>query len=139
MEKRNHLIIGIVLLTISLIVMIGVIKNNDDMGNSEEETNEIDQNNTYAQSKSPYESIDELIKDSVIIVNGKVKESSAFDSAISEYIFKIDQQLKGKSDSKEINVYQSNHLLEEGQEYVLFLIRWEGGLYPAPVHTSINR
>lgn len=140
MKKNNLLIIGIVFLTISCLIMVGCTESNDGKDQSVGETNEVDQHNsTYAQSKSLYESIDDLIKDSVIIVNGKVKESTAFDGATTEYIFKIDQQLKGKSDSKVINVYQSNHWLEEDEEYVLFLTRWEGGLYPAPVHTSINR
>src|SRR5690606_38121239 len=57
----------------------------------------------------------------------------------SEFLLTGNQTMKGIPDEKEIHVYETDETLSKGEQYLLFLSRFEGGLYPTPIYTSIDK
>lgn len=103
-----------------------------------EEKEEVVQNHSEHHMNTPYEDLDHLVKESAIIVSGIIRDVSDFDSVTKEYLFTIDEELKGRTRSDRIYIYENTPIFEIGQEYVLFLSKQEGGLFPEPVHTTID-
>jgi len=105
-----------------------------------EKITQTEPSSSQSQNESAYQSLDELVKDSMVIVSGTMKDSSSFDTSTIEYVFEVERQFKGEGINETIHIYEgySDARYTVGEKYVLFLERWEGGLYPAPVHTSID-
>lgn len=137
MKKR---LLSLIVIIITSIIMLIIINNFDEKDHSFEAIyEEIEAIKlAYAQSESNYDSLDQLVKNAVVIVSGTVKDVSNFDDVTKEYLFSIDEQFKGESNTEEILIYEYNDLLTVGQSYLLFLTRWEGGLYPSAVHTTLD-
>src|SRR5699024_3191749 len=52
---------------------------------------------------------------------------------------KIIEELKVGMDAEEIYVYEIDDTLQVGESYLLFLSSFDGGLFPHPIYTSINK
>ena len=130
--------IWLILLTGILVVgvAIGLAINKEEL----EKFTQTEPTSSQSQNKSAYQSLDELVKDAMVIVSGTITDYSSLDSTTIEYVFEIERQLKGEGTDKSIHIYESysDARYTVGEEYVFFLDRWEGGLYPAAVHTSID-
>ncbi|GAA0309909.1 hypothetical protein GGQ92_001320 [Gracilibacillus halotolerans] len=133
-KKRLWLIVLVSLLIVG--VAIGLAGNKNEFG----DIPQTEQAKSLIKTESAYEDLDELVRDAVIIVSGTIKDSSALDSTTIEYVLDVEQQFKGERTDESIHIYESysDARYTIGKEYVFFLDRWEGGLYPAAVHTPID-
>jgi len=94
---------------------------------------------THAASTVELNSIDDLVKYAHAIVYGTVKDVEAFSEGTNEYSLKIIEELKVGMDAEEIYVYEIDDTLQVGESYLLFLSSFDGGLFPHPIYTSINK
>lgn len=90
------------------------------------------------QNAFEIEALDQLIELSHNIVYGKVESIEDFDGTTKKINVLITKELKGKTESDYIDVYEYEDFLEVGKEYLLFLEYWEDGLYPRPVYNVIR-
>ncbi|XID90837.1 hypothetical protein ACF3MZ_20245 [Paenibacillaceae bacterium WGS1546] len=133
--SKPLLAIAFVLLMIVLVTLA-----NNPMGKSQPE--EITESNPHqhigsALSAVKFETLDDYIGYADHIVYGKLISSSKFDESTSEYVFSVEKQIKGDTASKQINVYYPQGELESGGSYLLFLERFDGGLYPSPEYNIL--
>lgn len=84
--------------------------------------------------------LNDVVKLSDNIVIGKVLDEKKYnDSNTYKYTFLVENELKGKVESEEIDVYEAYGRLKKDKEYILFLAFWEDELYPKPVYTSVYK
>lgn len=90
-----------------------------------------------AQFIMEFETIDDYVLHSDVIVTGRVVDVSYMDNGFDEAVVEVKDQLRGHSDTH-INLYTVNGVLSEGQERLMFLSRNVSNLYPAPLHALVG-
>ena len=95
--------------------------------------------NRESENTTEITNLDDLIIKSDNIVIGDVVEEEQFSGMDTyKYTVSVNNELKGKVETKSIDVYEAYGVLEKGKKYFLFLEYWENELYPNPVFTSIS-
>lgn len=125
------------LFTILAILFVFVIQNN-----SEDESKlEIYSVGTSGDAYSTFnpEKLDEVIGKADIIVLGKVTMIENIGNQTDEHKFEIEKQYKGRTLSKNINVYEHMGTLKENQTYLLFLTELTIPYYPDKTYRSIDK
>lgn len=88
----------------------------------------------------PFQSdLEDLVKYADNIVLGSVTGSSRFAEGVCEFSLDINTEFKGDTNSDTIVVYEGPGILDVGGQYLLFLSQFEGGLYPSPIYTSLDK
>ncbi|XID94638.1 hypothetical protein ACF3MZ_09050 [Paenibacillaceae bacterium WGS1546] len=134
--RRNPLIVILSVLLIVLICITSIKLNQSNRTNNTETT--VSPYIGDALRAFEFTSLDHYIGYADHIVYGKFVGSSNFDNTTIEYIFSVERQLKGDTQSKEIHVYSKDTGVERGGTYLLFLEHFEGGLYPSPVYKILD-
>ena len=83
--------------------------------------------------------LEDLVKYADNVVLGTVIGASRFTEGGCEFVLNINTEFKGITNSETINVYEAPGHLEVGGRYLLFLSQFEGGLYPSPIYTSLDK
>lgn len=84
-------------------------------------------------------SIDDVIGVSTNIVIGNVVSIEDYSDYTDQYIVSIEQNIKGTTNSANIDVYETKGTLEVGSQYILFLESSESVLYPNTKYTSVYK
>lgn len=136
----------LVFITISILVIVNLNtprENKVNLNNTEIQNVESDENSGSVASLSSSVSFDNGIEDFVKyshnIILGSVSSVSMFSEGVSEFVIEIETEFKGNAEVKKIFVYESSDLLQVGNQYLLFLDKFEGGLYPSANYTSIEK
>lgn len=83
--------------------------------------------------------ISDFVKYSDNVILGTVLDSEEIDTLSAKNTVRIDENLKGAIDGKDIDVYETINTLEKGKQYLLFLGHHDSALYPREVYTSIDK
>lgn len=135
MNTKKYLVSTILIGTIMVLALIGSYQGNPNNRNISDGDIGVQLDLIYE-----YENIDDWIKDSDYIVVGKAisgKQHSELADQTYEFIFEIEQYLKGDKVSEPITVYSSKDLINIGGEYMLFLDYWESTSFPKPNYTPL--
>lgn len=98
------------------------------------------QNTSFITYDPPFQNgLDDLVKYADNVVLGTITSASRFTEGGCEFVLDINTEFKGNTESKTIHVYEAPGLLEVGGRYLLFLSQYEGGLYPSPIYTSLDK
>ena len=118
-------------------------ENKVNLNNTEIQNVESDENSGSVASLSSSVSFDNGIEDFVKyshnILLGTVISASMFEEGVNEFVVDIEKEFKGNTESKHIHVTEAIDQLKVGDQYLLFLDKIEGGLYPTANYTSIEK
>lgn len=91
-----------------------------------------------ATAHLPFETLSELVEGSDHILYGQLIENIIFGDSY-EYIFRVDQQLKGKTHNSQISVFASEGFTSEFTEnkFFLFLTSFDSEYYDEPYYTTV--
>lgn len=121
---------------LSLILICVFISYNYSAGNIQANNQKPTRINSESLSVKEIKSIDEVIERSSNIVVGKVVRIEDYSKCTDQYIVNIEKNVKGSTNTENIDVYETKGTLEVGGQYVLFLESHESVLYPRTSYTS---
>lgn len=127
-ESIKILIVSLFSLLLVSGCTVNPISSNIEHGSSDTET----------QHAFEIETLDQLIELSHNVLYGKIASIEDFDGTTKKINVLVTKEIKGKTDSDYIDVYEHEEFLEVGKEYLLFLEYWEDELYPKPVYNVIR-
>lgn len=84
-------------------------------------------------------SLEDLIKYSDNIIVGTIAREERISKDTNKYTVNIEKNIKGDTDSPDIDVYEPRDTMQVGKKYLLFLGYFDSPLYSRAIYTSINK